>query len=135
MKTLALIQRAWAIAAHHKPSLVAGDWITYFNGDKPGKDLLWKGRGIVIAPPRRPKDMAVVEWYKLDPPTGTYQYAPLPNGQAWHLEDSQDFKKPNKMRLSPASDLYMVAGVRQKRPQAQTLPRGYPPGRGGHMAY
>jgi hypothetical protein len=119
MKTLALMQGAWAIAAYRKPSLVAGNWITYLNGDKPSKDLLWEGRGIVIAPPSGPKDMAVVEWYELDPPTGTYQHAPLPNGQAWHLdpkaifhlEDGQDLKKPNKVRLSLASDLYMVAGV------------------------
>jgi hypothetical protein len=82
MKNLALMQGAWAIAAHRKPSLAASNWITYFNRDKPGKDLPWEGRGIVIAPPRGPKDMAIVEWYELDPFTSTYQHAPLPNSQA-----------------------------------------------------
>jgi hypothetical protein len=63
MKTLALIEGAWAITACHKPSLAAGNWITYLNRDKPSKDLLWEGRSIIIAPLRGPKDMAVVEWY------------------------------------------------------------------------
>jgi hypothetical protein len=82
MKTLALMQGAWATILQCKPRLSKGDWIIYLNRDNPSKNTLWEGRGQVIACPKGPKAIVVIEWYKLNPATGTFIHALLLNRQS-----------------------------------------------------
>jgi hypothetical protein len=103
--------------------LFKGDWISYLNGDNPCKNNLWEGRGQVIVSPKGPKDTLVIEWYELDPATGTFIHAPLPNRQAWHLDPKACFRlkkghnlnSPNKVGSPNGRPIYNSWGGQGQR--------------------
>jgi hypothetical protein len=44
IRSLALMQGAWAKIVWHNPEIQHGDWVAYYNGESKKGDTLWPGR-------------------------------------------------------------------------------------------
>jgi hypothetical protein len=123
IRSLALMQGAWANVVHHNPEIQQGDWVTYYNGESKKGDTLWPGRAKVINPSHSHKDKVVANWYGLNGNTEALTLEPPQDGEeAWHLDRKFCYKvlqgynsrTKNVVDSNPTHDTYLVIGTNKE---------------------